>query len=81
MADQIGPPEEHVTAGDVRPLLYWLRIHVHPIGRSLNAESLVQRVCDAPLNSAAFLRYLGSKLEALAIAPEPVRVEAVRGLR
>ena len=81
MADQIGPPEEHVAAGDVRPLLDWLRIHVHPIGRSLNAESLVQHVCGAPLNSAAFLRYLGSKLEALADAPEPVRVEAVRGLR
>ena len=65
MAAAIGSPEEHVAAGDVAPLLTWLREHVHPIGRALNAEQLVERVSGEPLSSAAFLAYLEAKLDRL----------------
>jgi len=75
MSAEIGPPEDHVARGDVRPLLSWLRQHVHPVGRAVNAEDLVARVSGAPLSSAPFLRYLESKLNtlseggAVAVAP------------
>lgn len=68
MATAIGSPEEHVARGDVSPLLAWLREHVHPVGRALNAEGLVQQVSGRPLSSDAFLAYLESKLECLAAA-------------
>ena len=61
----IGAPEEHVASGDITPLLGWLREHVHPIGRALNAEELVQQISGRPLDSAPFLKYLDAKLEAL----------------
>ncbi|MGB1416434.1 MAG: carboxypeptidase M32 [Synechococcus sp.] len=70
MAAEIGAPEEHIAAGDVTPLLAWLREHVHPVGRALNAEQLVQRISGRPLDSAPFLRYLDGKLAALSeLAP------------
>ena len=66
MTAEIGPPEEHVARGDVQPLLSWLRQHVHPIGRVVNAEDLVEQVSGEPLSSAPFLRYLEGKLNTLA---------------
>lgn len=65
MTAEIGSPEEHVAAGDVTPLLAWLREHVHPLGRAMNAEQLVQRISGRPLDSAPFLTYLEGKLAAL----------------
>ncbi|MGC6482255.1 MAG: carboxypeptidase M32 [Synechococcus sp.] len=65
MAAAIGAPEDHVARGDVTPLLAWLREHVHPVGRALNAEGLVQQVSGHALSSAPFLAYLESKLVAL----------------
>ena len=66
MTAEIGAPEDHVGRGDVRPLLSWLRQHVHPVGRAVNAEDLVEQVSGAPLSSAPFLRYLEGKLSTLA---------------
>ena len=68
MTASIGAPEEHVSRGDVTPLLAWLREHVHPVGRALNAEGLVQQVSGQPLSSTPFLSYLERKLESLVVA-------------
>ncbi len=62
MAAAIGPPEKHVARCNVSSLLDWLRQHVHPIGRALNAEQLVQQVSGKPLGSEPFLLYLEEKL-------------------
>ena len=65
MAEAIGAPEEHVERGNVTPLLDWLREHVHPLGRSVNAEQLVEKVSGRALSTEAFLGYLENKLERL----------------
>ncbi len=62
MAAAIGAPEKHVARCNVSSLLDWLRQHVHPIGRALNAEQLVQQVSGKPLGSEPFLLYLEEKL-------------------
>ena len=62
MTADIGPPEQHVASGDVRPLLAWLRDKVHSVGRALNAEDLVAEVSGHPLSSQPFLTYLEAKL-------------------
>ena len=72
MATSIGAPEEHVERGDVKPLLAWLREHVHPLGRSVNAEQLVETVSGRPLSTDAFLGYLENKLERLHQASQPL---------
>ena len=65
MTSDIGAPEDHVARGDVTPLLAWLRRHVHPVGRALNAEDLVQQVTGRPLDSTAFLEHLRNKVQSL----------------
>ena len=65
MTAAIGSPEEHVSRGDVTPLLAWLREYVHPVGRALNAEQLVEQVSGRPLSSAPFLSYLEDKIDRL----------------
>ncbi len=65
MQQAIGPLDEHVAGGDVQQLLAWLREHVHPIGRMMNAEQLVEHVTGKPLSSKPFLDYLEDKLERL----------------
>ena len=65
MQSEIGSPEEHVRRGDLSVMLCWLREKVHPIGRALNAEQLVEQVSGQPLSSAPFLNYLEAKLERL----------------
>jgi len=66
MEIEIGSPEHHIAAGDVTPMLGWLRQRVHGVGRALNAEDLVQQVTGRPLDSDAFLRHLNAKLGCLA---------------
>ena len=73
MAEAIGPPEEHVQRGEVSGLLAWLREHVHPLGRAVNAEQLVEKVSGRPLSTDPFLRYLEAKLDRLIKETEPVR--------
>ena len=45
--------------------LGWLRQHVHPVGRALNAEDLVRQVTGRPLDSTAFLQHVRGKVQAL----------------
>ena len=68
MAEQIGSPEDHLSRGDVAPMLNWLREKVHPIGRALNAEGLVKQVSGESLSSEPFLHYLDNKINKL-LAP------------
>ena len=68
MQTAIGSPEEHVRRGDLSVMLGWLRENVHPIGRALNAEQLVEQVSGRCLSSTPFLNYLEAKLERLCVA-------------
>lgn len=65
MQQAIGALEENVARGDVPQLLAWLREQVHPIGRMVNAEQLVEQVTGKSLSSQPFLDYLDDKLEGL----------------
>jgi len=65
MQRAIGPLEDHVACGDEQNLLAWLREQVHPIGRMMNAEQLVEQVSGKALSSQPFLDYLEAKIEQL----------------
>ena len=70
MEAEIGPVETHLAAGGESRLLSWLRRRVHPLGRRVNGEQLVQQVTGGSLSAAPFLRYLEAKLDRLlAVAP------------
>ncbi len=45
-----------------------------PLGRSVNAEQLVEKVSGRPLSTEAFLGYLESKLDRLHQASQPLQV-------
>jgi carboxypeptidase Taq len=49
-------------------MLAWLREHVHPIGRALNAEQLVEQVSGRALSAQPFLAYLEAKIGRLSPA-------------
>jgi len=68
MTAAIGAPEDHVARGDLSSMLAWLREHVHPIGRALNAEQLVEQVSGSPLSAEPFLAYLEAKISRLSPA-------------
>lgn len=65
MERDLGTIEERTAAGDAACLIQWLRQHVYPLGRSMNAEDLVERVTGQPLSAAPFLAYLEHKLNRL----------------
>ena len=47
MAETIGSPEERIWAAMSRPC--WLgREHVHPLGRNVNADQLVEKTTGRP---------------------------------
>lgn len=66
MEREVGAIEDRLAAGEDAVLLDWLRFHVHPLGRSVTSETLVEQVCGTPLDATAFLGYLETKLERLA---------------
>ncbi|QEY31400.1 carboxypeptidase M32 [Synechococcus sp. RSCCF101] len=57
--------EALIERGEDARILSWLRHHVHPLGRRVNGEQLVQQVSGRPLEATAFLRHLSGKLERL----------------
>jgi carboxypeptidase Taq len=63
---ELGPIEALLERGEDAQLGQWLRQRVYPLGRSVDAGGLVQRVSGQPLSSAPFLDYLEAKLERLA---------------
>ncbi|MDA0717449.1 MAG: carboxypeptidase M32, partial [Cyanobacteria bacterium] len=60
-----GAIEAAIAAGQEGRLQAWLASRVYPLGRSVNAEELVEQVSGESLSAAAFLRYLRTKLERL----------------
>ncbi len=63
---EVGPIEQHLADGNDSALASWLQQRVYPLGRSVNAEELVQQVCGHGLSAAPFLAYLEQKLDRLA---------------
>ena len=68
MAADLGPLPPLIAAGDEQQLRQWLAEHVWPLGRSVNAEQLVQQVSGRPLSAEPFLAYLRDKVDRLLIA-------------
>jgi carboxypeptidase Taq len=62
---ELGSIDDRVAAGDEAAIMAWLGSRVWPLGRSVNAEQLVERVSGRPLGAEAFLAYLEAKLERL----------------
>ena len=54
-----------ITCGDENRLQAWLGQTVWPLGRSVNAEELVEKVSGRPLSSQSFLAYLRTKVAEL----------------
>jgi carboxypeptidase Taq len=65
MEQEIGSIEQRVAAGDEAGLRRWLASRVWPLGRSVDAEELVQQVSGRTLTAEPFLAYLEAKLERL----------------
>jgi carboxypeptidase Taq len=65
MEQAIGPIEERIAAGDETALQRWLHGAVWPLGRSVNAEELVERVSGRRLSAGPFLRHLEQRVDAL----------------
>jgi len=55
--------DDRVSRGDNRPLLDWLREHIHQHGRRFRAGELVERVTGAPLSTEPFKAYITGKIE------------------
>jgi carboxypeptidase Taq len=60
-----GPIQALVSAGEEARLQAWLGSTVWPLGRSVNAEELVQQVTGRPLSAEPFLAYLRGKVHDL----------------
>ena len=54
-----------IASGEEDKLQAWLDSYVWPLGRSVNGEELVERVCGQPLSAQPFLTYLETKVEQL----------------
>ena len=65
MEQELGPLQELIASGEESRLQAWLGQRVWPLGRSVNAEELVERVTGRPLGAAPFLSYLRAKVTAL----------------
>ncbi|MFW5995502.1 MAG: carboxypeptidase M32, partial [Spirochaetia bacterium] len=52
---------ERIAAGQLTPILDWLRKNIHAYGRSKSAGELVQDITGAPLSASAFIDYLRGK--------------------
>ena len=61
----LDPIDFYISKGNEEKLLGWLRDNVHPYGRKVNAEELVEEVTERPLCSSVFLKYLEKKLNRL----------------
>ncbi len=53
--------DERLVEGDVRPLLDWLRTHVHRHGRKMTAPELLERGTGQELSAGPWLRYAHGK--------------------
>lgn len=65
MEMDLGPIETSLANGQDHLLIDWLAERVYPLGRSVNAEQLVEKVSGSTLTAEPFLKYLELKLERL----------------
>ncbi len=61
----VGPLDEQFARGEFRPLLDWLREHIHQHGRTYEPRLLVERATGQSISSQPLLRYLDRKLSAI----------------
>lgn len=65
LEQEIGSIDSLLRAGEESALQAWLARSIWPLGRSVNAEELVERVTGRPLSAEPFLAYLRSKVNTL----------------
>ena len=65
LEQELGPIQALIHSGGEAELQAWLGRTVWPLGRSVNAEALVQTVSGQPLSARPFLSYLRAKVEEL----------------
>jgi carboxypeptidase Taq len=58
MEAEIGPREEDLRSGEVKPIQSWLAENVHRYGRRIDTSELVERATGRPLQIDPFLRYV-----------------------
>ena len=72
LEQELGGPgslDAAIDGGTVEPLQAWLAGRVWPLGRSVNAEQLVERITGRALSAGPFLSYLRAKVEQLRTGP------------
>jgi len=50
-----------ISLGNFKPILDWLREHVHKFGRLMTADEIIKNTCGEGLNSKVFIAYLKNK--------------------
>lgn len=63
--EQIGDLDQLFLCGEFRPLLDWLREHIHSPGRCYSGGELVERATGSALTADSLIGYLRAKLEPL----------------
>ena len=69
LEQQLGSLDDLIRAGEEETIQQWLGRTVWPLGRSVNAEELVEQISGRALSAEPFLAYLRHKVEALGQAP------------
>ncbi len=62
---ELGPLDDAFAEGEVKPLLGWMREHVHQHGRRYEARELIERATGESRSPAALLAYLRRKTKAV----------------
>jgi carboxypeptidase Taq len=57
--------DKTIEAGDLKPLLGWLRENVHQYGAMYEPQELMKRIAGEELNPAYFVRYVKDKFGAI----------------
>lgn len=55
------PVKKWIEKGDFKPILNWLRKHVHKYGSSLTSEEVIKKACKKGLDAEEYVKYLKSK--------------------
>ncbi len=61
MAADLGPLDARVEAGDFKPMLAWLREHIHRHGQAGYGEATAKRVTGQPLSAEPLMRHLRAR--------------------
>jgi carboxypeptidase Taq len=61
MQADLGDLEEHIRAGEFKPLLAWLRKNIHRHGRKFDPQDLMIRATGSKISPEPYIRYLTKK--------------------